>query len=92
MEDRPAESQPPTPRRPRGRGMRGIARGHGEAAIAALAAVMNDASASPAARVSAASTLLTWGFGRPGQQAGEGKGERVRERVVRLGWATSDPT
>ena len=70
--------------------MRGIARGHGEAAIAALAAVMNDASASPAARVSAASTLLTWGFGRPGQQAGEGKGERVRERVVRLAWGIPD--
>jgi hypothetical protein len=83
---------PPKARGARGKGMRVIARGHGEAAIAALAAVMNDASASPAARVSAASTLLTWGFGRPGQPAGEGKGERVRERVVRLGWATSDPT
>ena len=92
MEDREPESDAPKGRRGRGKGMRTIARGHGEAAIAALAAVMNDASASPAARVSAASTLLTWGFGRPGQQAGEGKGERVRERVVRLGWATSDPT
>ena len=44
--------------------LRSLARTHTEAAIAVLAAVMNDAAATPASRVRAAETLLDRGWGR----------------------------
>jgi glycerol-3-phosphate O-acyltransferase len=44
--------------------LKSLARAHTEAAIAVLAAVMNDAAATPASRVRAAETLLDRGWGR----------------------------
>jgi hypothetical protein len=41
-----------------------LARRHADAALAALIEVMADRSASPAARISAASAVLNWGFGK----------------------------
>jgi len=49
-----------------------LARRHAEAALAALVEVMGDRSATAAARISAASAVLTWGFGRA-TAAGEGE-------------------
>ena len=82
-------------RAPRRRGeaaLRSLARGHVEAAIAALAAVMNDASASPAARVSAAGALLSWGYGKSALAASSGKERPAPERVVRLTWGDGTST
>ncbi|MEX1206422.1 MAG: hypothetical protein WEB85_14355 [Dongiaceae bacterium] len=61
-----------------------LARRHAEAAVAALVAVMSDADATPAARVSAASALLNWGYGKAGPAAPEG-GD-AGPQVVRLVW------
>lgn len=61
-----------------------LARRHAEAAVAALVAVMRDDDATPAARVSAASALLNWGYGKAGPAAPEG-GES-EPQVVRLVW------
>lgn len=44
---------------------RALARRHAGAAIEALADILSDPGASPAARVSAAAALLNWGYGRP---------------------------
>ncbi len=76
-------SKPP-PRR-RSLNVRRLARVHAEAAVAALAAVMTDAEATPAARVSAASALLGWGYGRSGSSGKDG-GEKVIEKVVEVVW------
>jgi hypothetical protein len=68
------------------RDIRTLARAHSAAALAALVAVINDAEASPAARVSAATVLLTWGHGRAG---GVGKGSKDKDakaETVRLVW------
>ena len=54
--------------RPAGHGeIREIARKHTNPAIETLAAIMNDASASPSARVGAATALLDRAWGRPEQ-------------------------
>ncbi len=66
--------------------LRQLAIQHGTAAIAALAAVMEDSNATPAARVSAATALLGWGFGRSNAEDTEPALERGKERVVRLVW------
>jgi len=48
---------------------------------------MSDPDASPAARVSAAGALLSWGYGKWAQAATSGeKGRAPPERVVRLAW------
>src|SRR5690606_38381044 len=54
-------------RRPNAPGLRCLARAHAAAAVEALAAVMRDPSATPAARVSAAGALLAWGYGKAPQ-------------------------
>jgi hypothetical protein len=67
--------------------VRALARTHADAAVAALAAVMTDADATPAARVSAASALLSWGYGKSGPgAAGDKPDQRKLEQVVRLVW------
>jgi hypothetical protein len=66
--------------------LRALARDHVEAAVAALVAVMSDSNATPAARVSAAGALLSWGYGKWAQTAGGDKGRATPERVVRLAW------
>ena len=66
--------------------LRTLARDHVEAAIAALVAVMSDPQASPAARVSAAGALLSWGYGKWAQTTGGDKAKPAPERLVRLTW------
>lgn len=67
-----------------------MARRHAAAAIQTLAAVLVDATATPATRISAASALLQWGYGKPGIQAkvkaGDGKPGEGGEQIVRLIW------
>lgn len=58
-----------------------LARAHAEAALAALIEVMGDRSAAPAARISAAGTLLNWGFGKAGTGSDDGGGPT--ELVIR---------
>jgi len=58
-----------------------LARRHAEAALAALIEVVGDRTASPAARISAASALLNWGFGKPG--AGDDEDNGPAELVIR---------
>ncbi len=58
-------------------------------AIEALAAVMTDPTAPPAARISAATTLLTWGHGRP-QGEGECAQASRAEPAIKLRWANSE--
>ena len=62
-----------------------LARRHAEAAMAALAAVLQDKNATPAARISAASTILQWGFGRPAASV-KGKPGEAAEQIIRLSW------
>jgi hypothetical protein len=62
-----------------------LARKHADAAVAALAAVMKDETATAAARISAASTLLQWGFGRTAA-AVKGKAADNGEQIIRLTW------
>ena len=50
--------------------IRSLARAHTAAAIRVLASIMNQAKASPAARVSAAVALLDRGWGKPSQTLG----------------------
>jgi hypothetical protein len=57
-----------------------------KAAIAALAAVMADESAPPAARITAANTLLQWGFGKPTVAPKEETAAEKSEQIVRLYW------
>jgi hypothetical protein len=64
-----------------------LARRHGEAALAALIEVVGDRTASPAARISAASALLNWGFAKSNPAAGEG-GEGPAELVIR--WLSAE--
>jgi hypothetical protein len=58
-----------------------LARRHAEAALAALIEVVGDRTASPAARISAASALLNWGFGKSG--AGDDEVNGPAELVIR---------
>ncbi len=59
-----------------------MARRHAEAALSALVEVVGDRQASPAARISAASTLLNWGFSKSGA-AGDEAGNGPTELVIR---------
>lgn len=63
-----------------------LARRHAADAVAALAAVMQDENATPAARISAASTILQWGFGRPVATVKAKPGE-IGEQIIRLSWS-----
>jgi hypothetical protein len=58
-----------------------LARRHAEAAIAALIEVVGDRSAPPASRISAASALLNWGFGK--SSADEEGSDGPAELVIR---------
>jgi hypothetical protein len=58
-----------------------LARRHADAALEAFVAVMQDAGAPAAARVAAATQILTWGYGK----AAVGEGEST-PRTVRLAW------
>lgn len=78
-------AEPAARGRPNGPGLRSLARAHAAAAVEALAAVMRDPSATPAARVSAAGALLAWGYGKAGADEGERR-LRPQEQVVRLIW------
>lgn len=60
-----------------------LAQQHAKRAIAALAEVIEDETASPATRISAASTILQWGYGRPGGKVKAGEGG---EQIIRLTW------
>ena len=60
-----------------------LAQQHAMKAIAALAEVVADESATPATRISAASAILQWGYGRPGGKAKPGD---AGEQVIRLTW------
>lgn len=85
----PVSSKAATARRGRDPAVRALAREHAAAAVAALAAVMNDPAATPAARVPAASALLNWGYGKPGPGPADGTatgGRGVTEQVIRLVW------
>lgn len=62
-----------------------LARRYAPAAVASLAAVLDDEAATPASRISAATALLQWGYGRPGPQA-KGKPGESGEQLVRLTW------
>lgn len=70
--------------------LRSLAREHAAAAVEALAAVMRDPSATPAARVSAAGALLAWGYGKAAQGDDSPKSGRPAERIVRLVWGGDD--
>ncbi|WP_374374806.1 hypothetical protein [Dongia sp.] len=63
-----------------------LAQQQSRAAIAALAAVMADESAPPAARITAANTLLQWGFGKPNAGQKEDAPAEKSEQIVRLCW------
>lgn len=77
-------------RLPNAPNLRGLARAHAAAAVQALAAVMRDPSATPAARVSAAGALLAWGYGKavPGEEGRHAA--KSAERIVRLVWGGDD--
>lgn len=62
-----------------------LARRHAAAAIAALASVLQDESATAAARISAAGAILQWGFGRP-QLQGKAQSGEGGEQLIRLCW------
>jgi hypothetical protein len=66
-----------------------LARRHAAAAVASLAAVLDDEEATPSVRISAATALLQWGYGRPGTQP-KGKPGDSGEQVVRLSWGGGD--
>jgi hypothetical protein len=76
---KPAKSNAARPRRPPAKAtftemqpvFATLARRHAEAALAALIEVVGDRTASPAARISAASALLNWGFGKSNSARGE---------------------
>ena len=59
-----------------------LARRHAEAALAALIEVVGDRTASPAARISAASALLNWGFGKSNATRDDGD-DGPAELVIR---------
>jgi len=62
-----------------------LVRRHAAAAVASLAAVLEDETATPASRIAAATALLQWGYGRPGPQP-KGKPGEGAEQNVRLTW------
>lgn len=62
-----------------------LAQEHGPAAIAALADIMGDTGAPPAARVAAATHLLDRGFGKPAQPLTGGDGVSPVQIVVDTG-------
>ena len=65
-----------------------LARRHAEAAVAALVAVMNDAEAAPAARVSAASALLNWAYGKTATERKDAAGAKAPSvKVIKLRWS-----
>ena len=64
-----------------------LARRYAAAAVASLAAVLDDETATPASRISAATALLQWGYGRPGQP--KGKPGEGAEQNVRLTWGAA---
>src|SRR5689334_3486761 len=66
-----------------------LARRHAEAALAALIEVVGDCTASPAARISAASTLLNWGFGKAAPAGDDDNGPA--ELVIRWCSAQDGP-
>ncbi len=67
-----------------------LARRHAEAALSALIEVVGDRAASPAARISAASALLNWGFGKS-NPAGDGGNDGPAELVIRWRNAQDGP-
>ncbi len=60
-----------------------LARQHAKRALAALVDVIDNQDAAPATRISAATALLQWGYGRPG---GKGKPGEAGEQIIRLTW------
>lgn len=84
------QSETSVGRRPNAPGLRCLARAHAAAAVEALAAVMRDPSATPAARVSAAGALLAWGYGKAAQSEDGRRGAQAGERIVRLVWGGDD--
>lgn len=60
-----------------------LARRHARRAVEALAKVIDDAEATPATRISAATAILQWGYGRPG---GKPKPGEAGEQIIRLTW------
>ncbi len=76
--------------RPNAPGLRCLARAHAAAAVEALAVVMRDPSATPAARVSAAGALLAWGYGKAVQGEDGRRAAQASERIVRLVWGGDD--
>ncbi|MCL2658064.1 MAG: hypothetical protein FWD62_11745 [Betaproteobacteria bacterium] len=65
------------------REIKALASPHGPGAVAVLADIMNDESAPPAARISAANALLDRGFGKP-QQAVEVTGDGIATPPVEV--------
>jgi hypothetical protein len=90
--DKPAEPEAPRPvaAEPAADALQPLAQGQARRAIEALVAVMTDAAAPPAARISAATTLLTWGYGRPQGEGECAPGART-EPVIRLAWKETAP-
>jgi hypothetical protein len=93
-----SKSEPATATRRRAGGETGVAtlaRSHAAAAVAALVAVMEDATASPSARIAAAGALLQWGFGKaPAIPAAAARAELQKTivrhggpQLIRLSWA-----
>lgn len=70
--------------------LRPLARRHCEAAIAALAAVVADPAAPAGARITAATTLIGWAFGREAAGADGAAKRGMAEQVVRLTWGETE--
>jgi hypothetical protein len=77
-------------KRPNAPNLRSLARAHAAAAVEALAAVMRDSSATPAARVSAAGALLAWGYGKASPAEEGRRTAKPAEQIVRLVWGGDD--
>jgi hypothetical protein len=90
--DKPAEpvALRPAAAEPDAEALQPLAQGQARRAIEALVAVMTDATAPAAARISAATTLLTWGYGRPQGEGECAPGARA-EPVIRLAWKETAP-
>lgn len=85
-----ADAEIPMAPRPNAPGLRVLARAHAAAAVEALAAVMSDSSATPAARVSAAGALLAWGYGKAAGREDEDGRRAPAPHIVRLVWGGDD--
>lgn len=85
MRDKMKEVLRPKPAETGPRAIESLARRHAAAAVSALASVLVDETATPAVRISAATALLQWGYGRPGTQ-GKSKPSEGGEQLVRLTW------